>query len=879
MLKMLANRCSFVFLVCVCMGTNSAIGLEEGNLTRDPVAVCVRFKSPPVIDGRLDDACWRGEPAIKELTTSRGLEKAKRATNVFLGYDKTGMYVAFRCIEPEMSKLKTGAKYVWRNDSVEVLIDSDRDREGYLHLIGDVEGNRFQQLAGIAAETPDRSVNVGWKFAVARGTDAWTAEIFIPASVLWVEMIDGTVIRANFARNEKPIPEASSWTIRTGEVCQALYFGNVIFGSGVSELTATLEDFNPMRYDRATARLVMKSASNVRLRTYINLFPIRNTKPVGFTSVSVNKMRATSLNVSIHIPDEHRFGLELWARLEKRKRSVFLGSYLYTRPPSLPRVYGFVLANLTWGKVWEASATCKVTPQAPVPHEFSREIDIFSARNEFEPFQIVVTPNKNLTNLRVRVSDLVGPEKIVSDKVSVRLVETVPVTVPTSPDCVPGNYPDPLVPFDSVDARANENTVLWFILHVGSDVKPGTYRGCVRIFADEIDPVEIPIFVRVWDFCLPEISRLRTAYGCYYEAICSWHGASTLEEKRKIATLTNENFIRHRVCPINPLAYWSLDTEEINGQMVVIWDEYDQGASMFLPRMNSFNLPGAFMSSVRKYRSNEPGYAEEKKQFLRIVASYLREKGWFEKGYNYIFDEPDPDRYPDIVREAAIWHEADPQFKILLTEQPEPELYGAVDIWVPVLDAYIRAICQLRQAKGDEVWWYVCCGPHHPYPNNFIDYPAVDHRIIHWMSWKYGVTGVLYWQTVFWRKDPWQHPMNDEGGKNLGNGDGTLLYPATRKPSQKLLLEGPLDSIRWEMIREGIEDYDYFAMLRDAIQVAVIRGVDRKLIDAGKKALGGVDEVVRSVVDYEKDPRKLASVRIRVGNALEELVVANNRRK
>ncbi|MDH7602624.1 MAG: DUF4091 domain-containing protein [Armatimonadota bacterium] len=869
LLAYVAFLCHCTSLVCFADNTVS--------ISRDPIALCAKTAASPVVDGRLDDQCWKRQPSITQFVLSKDGGRPQCQTQVLLAYNDGGLFIAFRCFEPETSKLVTGQQFVWRNDSVEVLIDADRDREGYIQLIGDVSGNKFQQLAGIPAETPNRQWNTGWKFAAAKGLNEWTAEVFVPAEALRVPLREGTVIRANFARNRKPVMEASSWTRRTGDIRQALYFGNVLLGSKPAAASAFLEQFRLTRYDEARAELVI--VSNGPKTTYnprIRILPERGIADCVLPRVSTPPRGSVRLGTKVRLPDEHEFGLEIWAQVGKGPQQVYLGSYRVSRAPSFPRVYGSVLASRDWGTVWEADAACKVMPDSPIPEERSRVVRIFAARNEFEPFQIVVTPRRDLHNLRAAVSDLVGPGNVSKERITVRLVETVPVTVPTSPDCAPGNYPDPLVPFDSVTAKAGRNTVLWFTVRVLPDVPAGEYHGIVRISADNVAPLEIPINLRVWGFALPEISRLRTAYGCDYGAICRWHGVSSLEDKRKIATLTNQNFIEHRVCPINPLPYWSFDDDIVDGKMVIIWDEYDRGAELFLPKMNSFNLPGAFMSSVRNKRAKDPGYAEEKKEFLRLVAAHLREKGWFHKGYNYIFDEPDPDQYADIVREAEIWHAADPGFKVLVTEQPEPELFGAIDIWVPVLDAYIRPICQSRQSKGEEVWWYVCCGPHHPYPNNFIDYAGVDHRILHWMNWKYGVTGVLYWQTTFWRSDPWLHPMNDEGGKNLGNGDGTLLYPAVRKPSDKPLLQGPLDSIRWEMIREGIEDYDYFAMLSDAIKTAQLRGTDKSLIESAKKALAEVNSAVKSPTNYEKNPKRLCEIRVRVARALEALLAAGS---
>ena len=847
---------------------------EIGTLTRDPVAFCRHTLQPPRIDGLLDDPCWKAGPALKLWAKDSGTPREQ--TNVYLAYDASGLYVAFRCAEPEMSKIKTGEKYVWRNDSVEVYIDSDRDRQGYLQFVGDVSGGTFQQLAGIPAETPKRDLMIDWRFAAAKSDAEWTAEFFIPASALGAKMQNGTAIRANFARNEKGIPEASSWTERVGGVTTALRFGNLVFGGGPAGIEAVVDELGGSQPDRARVRIALANAGrSVRVFSpRIDVKPPRRIKPLDLAGVKLPAGGKRTIAADIRLPQENLIGLDLWAR-EPGGKSCFLGSYLLTRKPAPPPAVGAVLYSAEWGKLWEANATCKVMPGASVPRETRKAVEVFSAKNEFEPFQIVLTPNRELKNVRAAVSDLIGPGRIAADRVTIRLVETVPVTTPTSPDCAPGDYPDPLVPFDTTTAPSGRNTALWFTVHVAEDAAAGWYQGTVRIEADDIEPVTIPLKLRVWNFALPKLSFLRTAYACWYDTLCRWHGASSLEDKRKIAILTNRNFIEHRISPINPMAYWDYDTEPAPDGMKIIWDDWDKGAELFLPHMNSFNLPGAFMSAVRKRRADEPGYAEEKTQFLKLVAAHLKEKGWFEKGYNYIFDEPDPDMYPAIVREAEIWHKADPGFKILLTEQPEPELHGAVDIWTPVLDAYIRPICQDRQKKGEQVWWYVCCGPHHPYPNNFIDYPAIDHRILHWMNWKYQVTGVLYWQTTFWVGSPWEHTMNDADGKNLGNGDGSLLYPAVRKHSDKPLIAGPLDSIRWEMIREGVEDYDYLHMLSDAIKGAESRSVNPALIREAAAAMAEVDKLVHSLTDYEKDPRKLSAARVRIGNALERLCSAD----
>ena len=93
----------------------------------------------------------------------------------------------------------------------------------------------------------------------------------------------------------------------------------------------------------------------------------------------------------------------------------------------------------------------------------------------------------------------------------------------------------------------------------------------------------------------------------------------------------------------------------------------------------------------------------------------------------------------------------------MLTEQPEPPLIGVVDLWCP-LTAFVplQAIAERRKA-GEEVWWYVCTGPRAPYVGLFIDHPGTEMRVWLWQTWKYGVQGILIWETTWWH-NPFAYP-------------------------------------------------------------------------------------------------------------------------
>ena len=97
------------------------------------------------------------------------------------------------------------------------------------------------------------------------------------------------------------------------------------------------------------------------------------------------------------------------------------------------------------------------------------------------------------------------------------------------------------------------------------------------------------------------------------------------------------------------------------------------------------------------------------------------------------------------------------------------------------------------------------------WPSYMIDASAVRNRAMEWLSFRYRVTGELYYETALaFGGDPW----NDQWDFS-GNGDGTLFYPGTPARSAGRT-DVPIASIRLKMLREGMEDYEYLRRLSDA---------------------------------------------------------------
>jgi uncharacterized protein (TIGR03382 family) len=231
----------------------------------------------------------------------------------------------------------------------------------------------------------------------------------------------------------------------------------------------------------------------------------------------------------------------------------------------------------------------------------------------------------------------------------------------------------------------------------------------------------------------------------------------------------------------------------------------------------------------------------------RAWAQHFRSKGWFDRLFTYVCDEPPLTcRWTDVAPRAKASKDADPELKTLVTTQLwDAEEHGVaddIDIMVPVVnfmdDKAGSAVAGsqrhrydpwLRSSPRKELWLYQSCMSHGcggtvnmgspsesdryftGWPTYMIDASAVRNRAMEWLSFTNRATGEVYWETTMaYTHDAWSNQWDFSG-----NGDGTLFYPGTpARIGGKTHV--PVASIRLKMIREGMEDYEYLAALAKA---------------------------------------------------------------
>ena len=134
-----------------------------------------------------------------------------------------------------------------------------------------------------------------------------------------------------------------------------------------------------------------------------------------------------------------------------------------------------------------------------------------------------------------------------------------------------------------------------------------------------------------------------------------------------------------------------------------------------------------------------------------------------------------------------------------------PHCLDRLEVWVPKLDHYAtwQEAYNDAQRRGNEMWFYtVGIFQAGAYMNKTVDVPLIQSRTLHWLNYRFGLTGYLHWGFNSWTDDPFEAPGQHRG-------DGWHVYPKKG---------GLLDSLRWEQMRNGIQDYECLRLLEEKIR-------------------------------------------------------------
>lgn len=482
-------------------------------------------------------------------------------------------------------------------------------------------------------------------------------------------------------------------------------------------------------------------------------------------------------------------------------------------------------------RVWTTPTCVKVFPEttrSPVPQSTGSEIRLFAAANESEAFQFVVWA-ASATSCMVQL-----PDFGIRETVTLHRVGYVPVTSSRGES---GLWPDPLTPIGEGTSHpftAGENQAFWVTVRVPEATAPGDYSGdlVVRIGARTLT---IPVRLHVYAFTLPRTLDFGSLVECSYPALGA-DGPANAED----LTLF---WYDHRLNPSEPTLPASLaDPSGVSYDCAAAtFDDTVGGAVSLATRGDQF-LDGAGWNStgfpsflaLRYADATHPrpetfcgealgsdpygsaAYNLRWQAMLTALDAYLTGKGWAGKALYEVAAAPADAAALDLAAYLSETARAvAPGLRLAIASAPREELTdhatytnAGFDLWMPSLAEYAPAASAIRSRQAtheEQMFWRLTADEASPYPAPVaIDVPGLGSRLVGFSAFDARADGLYLPETTSWPADPWSAP-----GGNGAPGEGFLLYPTPGSSAA----DGPTyPSIRLELLREALEDYEYLIL-------------------------------------------------------------------
>ncbi len=388
---------------------------------------------------------------------------------------------------------------------------------------------------------------------------------------------------------------------------------------------------------------------------------------------------------------------------------------------------------------------------------------------------------------------------------------------------------DVLDNIDSFDIPAKSTRPVWVTINVPRDVDAGTYHGDIMIQAKEEKDLSLKINLEVLPLVLPPPSEWRFELDLWQNpwAVARYHDVQPwsnehlllLKPLQKMLADAGQKYITTTIIhhPWNAQTYdpyatmieWIKNKDGSWRYDYSIFDKWIELCiecgidrciscySMICFRNNNFRYYDAATGNY-EFVYAEPGtreYEEHWRPFLIDFTNHLESKGWLEKT-SIAMDERPYELMKEII---GLIHSVSPKLKITLaSEDWQEQLHQKIFSYSVSLGRYTQPeIIKERSKKGLISTFYPCCIE--PKPNNYPHSNPAESTWMGWMAAADEFSGFLRWAYNSWV----ENPLYDTRYSQWNAGECFLVYP------------GPRSSIRFERLREGIQDYEKIHIIRN----------------------------------------------------------------
>ncbi len=546
-------------------------------------------------------------------------------------------------------------------------------------------------------------------------------------------------------------------------------------------------------------------------------------------------------------------------------------------------VTGNALANPI---LWPVDDITRVLPtdSPPPPSALNLSIFLSGARTEYVSFGLALWNDSPITALQTRISRLACAEQesTITVPATFRFAQTVPVQANTrnTPQeelafIAPARVPDPLLPDTPLPLEADQVAFFWVTVEIPQDALPGHYTGTVTMTVNGL-PIALPLALDVWNFDLPPERHLNVTIWFNDGAMCAAHGVERFsKEYWRLLKVYAENMARHR----QNVILVPLDLIQLKSGFRKVkcdFDYFDRYVETFLnagftmlelSHLAHFGPDGWDGSEIvwRSFKVGEKETAGDNEELIAAVLGdlvlHLQEKGWLEVSAIHVADEPSVNNLQSWKEHSALIGRVAPGLRRMDAIEAE-DFRGFLEIWVPKLQVIEPWKSPLRNAveNGAELWFYTCCHPYGVYPNRFLDSTLLQLRLLPWMAARYNLKGYLHWALNQWGdEDPYQKTALGE----LPPGDHCIVYPGKN---------GPNDSIRWEVFRDGLEDYEYLQVLEQKLTDLKKKiGVPASFFNPHQRVDEWVSKPVPDTIRYTRSHKDFQEIRRQIAKEIEDL--------
>lgn len=452
------------------------------------------------------------------------------------------------------------------------------------------------------------------------------------------------------------------------------------------------------------------------------------------------------------------------------------------------------------------------TSSIPQPGSEKRVIHVFAARGEYEPATFSIRARCELKTVKVSLlHDLKSRtgESISADFVDIRLVDPLPGWTKRSYECF-------LLEETTLDIPVDTTRRFWVTVHVPADAQPGVYQSDIVIMArtSENDQSSghlirvgsVPYKVTVRPTRLLNAQQTGMAYFMYHnsgyfpgETVTTAYQTKVFEDMREHGMTTAT------------IMHLGMDKDKFS---LIETGRREDGVSAstlsIVQTMEILESTGLVAEGMPVIWVGAEWYGPE--QWSRLLEEGQK-RNWPEILF-YAVDEPGIDekyenRIVKFMDAMKSFHTSQSRFRVRTTTAfgsmvPTMKFGHYYDVWIGCMARYegqtLSNLIDAARRQGKQLWTYDCAlAP--------VD-AETDRYYFGILAWVSGIKGCAHWATY-------------DGGPAL-----SYIYPGK---------DGPIPSIGWEAIREGIDDYRYLATLRRLADKAV--AADKEVVAKGAERL------------------------------------------